>query len=89
MKLDKEFKDIVFNDNISEYLVMASAAGWYVGQICDMDNCIQPYDRYTDYMTLEDARKALKGFNQDQDKEYNGQVEIRFHGKEYNYDKTV
>ena len=39
-----------------------SAAGWYVGAICkdpDCDGMIVPFDRYTDYMTQENAQKCL------------------------------
>ena len=41
---------------------MASAAGWYVGAVCkdpDCDGMIVPYNRYTDYMTQENAQKCL------------------------------
>ena len=46
---------------VSESIVMASAAGWYVGAICkEDDGFIQPYDRYTDYFaTPEEAEKLL------------------------------
>ena len=63
-------KEIKFNDTnvfgtempVSEPIVMASAAGWYVGAICkdpDCDGMIVPFDRYTDYMTQESAQKCL------------------------------
>ena len=42
---------------------MASAAGWYVGQICedpDLDNMIEPYSRHTTYFEKqEEAQKKL------------------------------
>jgi len=63
MEVMKDIKDIKWNtDGISEPIVMASAAGWYVGAICkdpDCDGMIVPFDRYTDYMTQESAQKCL------------------------------
>ena len=70
MKIAKNIKEIKFNDTnvfgtempVSEPIVMASAAGWYVGAICkdpDCDGMIVPFDRYTDYMTQESALKCL------------------------------
>ena len=70
MKFAKNIKDIEFNKvtmygeeiELSEPIVMASAAGWYVGAICkdpDCDGMIVPYNRYTDYMTQENAQKCL------------------------------
>ena len=70
MKFAKDIKEIKFNDTnvygtwmpVSEPIVMASAAGWYVGAICkdpDCDGMIVPYNRYTDYMTQENAQKCL------------------------------
>ena len=70
MKFAKEIKDIKFSYQsvygetmkVSEPIVMASAAGWYVGAICkdpDCDGMIVPYNRYTDYMTQENAQKCL------------------------------
>ena len=70
MKFAKNIKDIEFNDTneygtwmpVSEPIVMASAAGWYVGAICkdpDCDGMIVPYNRYTEYMTQENAQKCL------------------------------
>ena len=70
MKIFKDIKDVEFNDTnvygtwmpVSEPIAMASAAGWYVGAICkdpDCDGMIVPFDRYTDYMTQEDAQKCL------------------------------
>ena len=70
MKIAKNIKEIKFNDTnvfgtempVSEPIVMASAAGWYVGAICkdpDCDGMIVPFDRYTDYMTQESAQKGL------------------------------
>ena len=82
MKLAKKIKDIKFDMvnvygemmEVSEPIVMASAAGWYVGARCkdpDCDGMIVPFDRYTDYMTQESAQKCLEtpmeegGFNED------------------------
>ena len=63
MEVMKDIKDIKWNtDGISEPIVMASAAGWYVGTICKDPDCggmIVPYNRYTDYMTQENAQKCL------------------------------
>ena len=70
MKFAKEIKDIKFSYQsvygetmkVSEPIVMASAAGWYVGAICkdpDCDGMIVPFDRYTEYMTQESAQKCL------------------------------
>ena len=81
MEFAKNIKEIKFNDTnvygtempVSEPIVMASAAGWYVGAICkdpDCDGMIVPFDRYTDYMTQESAQKCLDtpieegGFNE-------------------------
>ena len=83
MKIQKEIKDIMFNKSpidvdgstymeISEPIVMASAAGWYVGKICKEDGFIEPYDRFTEYFaTPEEAQVVLDtpieqgGFNED------------------------
>ena len=70
MKFAKKIEDIKFEKinsygewiEVSEPIVMASAAGWYVGAICkdpDCDGMIVPYNRYTDYMTQENAQKCL------------------------------
>ena len=83
MKIQKEIKDIMFNKSpidvdgstymeISEPIVMASAAGWYVGKICKEDGFVEPYDRFTEYFaTPEEAQVVLDtpieqgGFNED------------------------
>ena len=42
---------------------MASAAGWYIGTVCkddEMPDLVQPYDRWTGYMTKEQAIDTLK-----------------------------
>tara|TARA_B100000085_G_scaffold228469_1_gene214451 strand:- start:394 stop:612 length:219 start_codon:yes stop_codon:yes gene_type:complete len=69
MQILKKIEDIQFTPmtvfgeemQVSESIVMASAAGWYVGAICkEDDGFIQPYDRYTDYFaTPEEAEKRL------------------------------
>ena len=70
MEIAKNIKDIEFNDTnvygtwmpVSEPIVMASAAGWYVGAVCKDPDCggmIVPYNRYTDYMTQENAQKCI------------------------------
>jgi len=69
MKIQKKIEDIKFTPmtvfgeemEVSENIVMASAAGWYVGAICKEGGFIQPYDRYTDYFaTPEEASKLLE-----------------------------
>ena len=69
MQIHKKIEDIKFTPTtvfgeemqVSESIVMASAAGWYVGSICkEDDGFIQPYDRLTDYFaTPEEAEKLL------------------------------
>jgi hypothetical protein len=67
MEFAKKIEDINFEKinsygemmEVSEPIVMASAAGWYVGAICKEDGIIQPYDRYTQYMTKEQAQYCL------------------------------
>ena len=49
MKILKAIKDIKFDNGVSEPIVMASAAGWYVGAIDNSEGFVQPYDRYTGY----------------------------------------
>ena len=87
MKFAKNIKDIEFNTvnvygeemEVSEPIVMASAAGWYVGKVCKEDGFVQPYDRFTEYMTQEKAQVVLDtpidegGFN-----ENFGVVEMEF-----------
>ncbi len=70
MQIQKKIEDITFTPmtlfgeemEVSENIVMASAAGWYVGAICkEDDGFIQPYDRYTDYFaTPEEAAEVLE-----------------------------
>ena len=69
MQIQKKIEDIKFTPmtvfgeemEVSEDIVMASAAGWYVGAICKEGGFIQPYDRYTDYFaTPEEAEKFLE-----------------------------
>jgi len=60
MKILKEIKDIKFYNGISEPIVMASNAGWYIGKICNTDGFLEPYDRFTEYFqTSKDAEKIL------------------------------
>ena len=70
MKLQKKIEDIQFTPmtvfgeemQVSENIVMASAAGWYVGAICkEDDGFIQPYDRYTDYFAPPDEAENFLG----------------------------
>ena len=68
MKVAKDFDKIQWTEEdvfgtkmkVSEPLAMASAAGWYVGQICKEDDFPMPFDRFTEYMSKEDALKLLK-----------------------------
>tara|TARA_R100000306_G_C4359381_1_gene134497 strand:+ start:396 stop:650 length:255 start_codon:yes stop_codon:yes gene_type:complete len=68
MKLDKKLKDIKFNNqDISEPIVMQSTGGWYIGQVKkdpDLFGLPVPYDRLSDYYSLEDARNLLKEQNE-------------------------
>ena len=61
MKFKKQIKDIKFdNDGVSEPVIMASAAGWYVGAIDNSEGFIQPYNRYSGYyVTPEEAQRDL------------------------------
>jgi len=72
MQIQKDIEDIKFTTQdvygeemeVSEEIVMASAAGWYVGAICkdpDCDGMIVPFDRYTGYCaTPEEAQELLE-----------------------------
>ena len=68
MKVAKDFDKIQWTEEdvfgtkmkVSEPLAMASAAGWYVGQICKEDDFPMPFDRFTEYMSKEDALELLK-----------------------------
>ena len=69
MKILKDIKDITFCGGdlpISEPIVMASAAGWYVGELCKDPDCggmIVPYDRLSGYFaTPEEAAKVLETY---------------------------
>ena len=69
MEVMKDIKDIKWNtDGISEPIVMASAAGWYVGQICEENDFLQPFDRLTDYMSKSQAVALVKGMNKLEEK---------------------
>ena len=68
MKILKNIKDVNFTTKnvfgtemkVSEDIVMASAAGWYVGAVCKGEYGIEPFDRYTEYHeTSELAQKIL------------------------------
>jgi len=73
MRIHKDIEEIKFHTTtlggeeleVSEDIVMASAAGWYVGAICkspELDGMIEPYDRYTHYVaTPEEAERMLEG----------------------------
>jgi len=88
MKTLKNIKDIEFITQevyseimeVSKPIVMASAAGWYVGKVCrtDLFNdgsqfIVEPFDRFTDYFaTPEQAQVVLDtpieqgGFNENE-----------------------
>jgi len=72
MKIHKDINDIKFTRRkafgevleISEPIVMASAAGWYVGSVYkepECDDMIAPYSRHTPYYvaTPEEAEQLL------------------------------
>ena len=71
MKIHKDINDIKFTTSkvfgevleISEPIVMASAAGWYVGTVYkepECDDMIAPYRRDTHYVaTPEEAEQLL------------------------------
>ncbi len=71
MKIQKKIEDINFTTvnvygtemPVSDPIVMASAAGWYVGAVCKDPECggmIVPYDRYSGYFaTPEEAAACL------------------------------
>jgi len=88
MKTLKNIKDIEFITQevyseimeVSKPIVMASAAGWYVGKVCKTDLfndgsqfIVEPFDRFTDYFaTPEEAQVVLDtpieqgGFNENE-----------------------
>ena len=87
MKLVQKIKDIEFITQevyseimeVSKPIVMASAAGWYVGKVCKTDLfndgsqfIVEPFDRFTEYMTQEKAQLVLDtpieegGFNENE-----------------------
>ena len=67
MKILKNIKDVNFTTKnvfgteieVSEDIVMASAAGWYVGAICKEDGFVQPFDRYTEYFATSDEAQSI------------------------------
>ncbi len=67
MKILKNIEDINFTTQnvygtemeVSEDIVMASAAGWYVGAICKEDGFVQPFDRYTGYFATSDEAQSI------------------------------
>ena len=68
MEILKKIEDIEFTKKdvygetmgVSEPIVMASAAGWYVGAICESEYGVEPFHRYTEYMSKEQAKTALE-----------------------------
>lgn len=74
-------------DFVTKPLVMASAAGWYVGAVCwsreadyPDDLLLQPWDRYTDYMT----EKAALEYYEYQKEHDAKEIEQAFNGENYN-----
>ena len=67
MKILKNIEDINFTTQnvygsdmkVSEDIVMASAAGWYVGTVCKEFGFIQPFDRHTGYFKTSDEAQAI------------------------------
>jgi len=67
MKIQKKIEEIKFTDcdvwgtvmPVSENIVMASAAGWYVGAVCKEDGFVQPFDRYTGYFATSDEAQSI------------------------------
>ena len=67
MKILKNIENINFTTQnvygtemeVSEDIVMASAAGWYVGAICKEDGFVQPFDRYTGYFATSDEAQSI------------------------------
>lgn len=53
---------------ISDPVVMASSAGWYIGLIGvgSDSSMIEPYDRFTGYMTKEEAIKYYEAHFSDE-----------------------
>ena len=67
MQILKDIEEIKFNKRdvygtemeVSEPIVMSSAAGWYIGAACKEHGMVQPFDRYTYYMSLDEAIAEL------------------------------
>lgn len=72
LKILKDIEDIEFHATtlsgeameVSEDIVMASAAGWYVGAICkttceDGFELVEPYCRHTHYVPTPEAAQML------------------------------
>ena len=67
MQILKDIEEITFNKRdvfgtemeVSEPIIMKSNAGWYVGAVCKEDGMVQPFDRYTYYMSLDEAHVEL------------------------------
>ena len=72
MQIQKKIEEIKFHTvdvygtemPVSEEIVMASAAGWYVGAVCKDPECggmVVPFDRYSEYFaTPEEATQLLE-----------------------------
>lgn len=69
---------------VSYFMVMQSAAGYYIGQYCyedmgDGEWLLQPYDRDTGYYkTREQAELMLKGYKGEARTETEEEYEARF-----------
>ena len=64
MELAKKYNDIQWEEEVvygTKMLVSEPLAlkcphnGWYIGQLCKEDDFPMPFDRFTEYMSKEDA----------------------------------
>lgn len=55
---------------ISEYMILESAGGEYVGRVCEVDygdyTTIEPYDRASDYMPADMVEKVMRELKETQ-----------------------
>ena len=69
MTFQKKIEDIKFTKRkfdgeemeVSDEIVMASAAGWYVGAICrDLESgLVEPFDRFTGYYATPEEAEGI------------------------------
>lgn len=73
MRIDKKINDVKWfvkdsDTYVSEPLVMESAAGWYIGKICEViyeyedgiQKCVEPWEKCTEYMTYDEAKRYME-----------------------------